>query len=190
MCGIAGHFFQGDSGRASQKIVNAQVRSLVHRGPDETGFLCDEGLAFGMSRLSIIDLAGGHQPIGNEDRTIWIIFNGEIFNYIELTEELKAKGHCFKTRSDTEAILHAYEEFGERFVSRLNGQFSIAIWDSKKKDLLLVRDRLGIRPLYYSRGPDGAFVFGSEIKALFAYPGMSRELDPRGLDQLFSLWVH
>jgi asparagine synthase (glutamine-hydrolysing) len=162
---------------------------LAHRGPDEEGFYIAQGIGLGHRRLSIIDLSGGKQPMGNEDGTVWVVFNGEIFNYNELREMLEKKGHRFRTRSDTETIVHCYEEFGPDFCTHLNGQFAIALWDGNRRRLVLSRDRVGIRPLYYSRAPDGGMVFGSEMKALFAYPGITPRLDPAGLDQVFSLWA-
>ncbi|HLP43429.1 MAG TPA: asparagine synthase (glutamine-hydrolyzing), partial [Fibrobacteria bacterium] len=160
-----------------------------HRGPDEEGYYETDCVAFGHKRLSIIDLSGGQQPMHNEDRSVWTVFNGEIFNYIELRDELKKKGHVFCSHSDTEVIVHLYEEYGADFVEHLNGQFAIAVWDIPRQRLVLTRDRVGIRPLFYSRRPDGAFLFASEMKALFGYPGVERELDPAGLAQTSMLWV-
>lgn len=166
------------------------IHALRHRGPDDFGFYFAKGLGLAQSRLSIIDLAGGKQPIHNEDKTIWVIFNGEIFNYIELGEALRKKGHRFYTKSDTEVIVHAYEEYGTDFVQHLNGQFAIAIWDEKKRKLVLTRDRVGIRPLFYTRLSDGVFLFASEMKALFRHPQAAAEIDPAGLNQIFTIWVN
>jgi len=160
---------------------------LAHRGPDGTGFHIDNGVGLAHARLSIIDLAGGQQPMCNEDSTLWITFNGEIFNYVELREELISKGHRFATRSDTEVILHLYEEKGEDCVENLNGQWAFAIWDNQRRRLFLSRDRLGVRPLFYTQAKN-TFVFGSEIKAIFACAGISREIDFNGLDEVFTYW--
>jgi len=160
---------------------------LAHRGPDDTGFHIDNGVGLAHARLSIIDLAGGQQPMCNEDSTLWITFNGEIFNYVELREELISKGHRFATRSDTEVILHLYEEKGEDCVENLNGQWAFAIWDNQRRRLFLSRDRLGVRPLFYTQAKN-TFVFGSEIKAILACAGISREIDFNGLDEVFTYW--
>jgi asparagine synthase (glutamine-hydrolysing) len=165
------------------------TRMLSHRGPDEEGYHLEGRLGLGQRRLSIIDLAGGRQPIYNEDRSICVVFNGEIFNYLELRQDLEKKGHRFATHTDTETIVHAYEEYGRDYLSRLNGQFAIALWDGRKQVLGLARDRLGIRPLFYARPPDGTLVFASEMKALFRYPGLRPEMDPQGLNQIFTFWV-
>lgn len=165
------------------------IKALAHRGPDDTGFHVKDNIGLGQSRLSIIDLSGGKQPIYNEDRSVCVIFNGEIFNYIELREPLEKKGHVFRTKSDTEVIVHSYEEYGKDFLNRLNGQFAIALWNEKNQELLLARDRVGICPLFYSSSP-GAFIFGSEIKALFRHPLVTPEIDPHGLDQIFTLWIN
>lgn len=164
--------------------------AVFHRGPDQDGYYLEDGIGMGHRRLSIIDLSSGQQPIHNEDKTVWTVFNGEIFNYLELREELEKKGHRFYTRSDTEVIVHAYEEYGRDFTAHLNGQFAIAVWDVKRRTLLVARDRVGIRPLFYAVAPDGALLFGSEMKALFRYPGMAAEIDPRGIGQIFTFWVN
>ena len=163
------------------------LEMLRHRGPDGFGIDTDENIALGNARLSIIDLDTGDQPICNENETLWIILNGEIFNYIELRQELEKRGHRFKTKSDTETILHAYEDFGVHCLERLNGQFSIAIWDNVNRSLFLARDRLGITPLYYTIHKN-QLIFGSEIKALLAYPGLRAEIDPVSLQQVFTFW--
>jgi asparagine synthase (glutamine-hydrolysing) len=159
---------------------------IRHRGPDDDGEFNDRDIHLGMVRLSIIDLSGGHQPISNEDETIFVVFNGEIFNYIELKAELEAKGHRFKTNSDTETIVHAYEEYGSSFAHQLNGMFSIALWDTRNKTLLLYRDRFGVKPLFYSTLRD-SLVFGSEIKTLRCHPLVSQELDYEALSHYLSL---
>jgi len=173
--------------RASREVLNGMIRMLRHRGPDEAGVHVEPGVGLAHARLSIIDLAGGGQPMHNEDSSLWITFNGEIFNYLELREELIKKGHVFATRSDTEVILHLYEEKGEDCVSYLNGQWAFAIWDRNRQRLFLSRDRLGVRPLFYT-WVGRNLVFGSEIKALFVYPGVRRELDLNGLDEVFTYW--
>ena len=180
MCGIYGAL-SADSGRPIPADLLARMgESLSHRGPDGGGVHLDGPLGFGMRRLSIIDLAGGEQPMPNEDRTIWVVFNGEIYNYRELTAELKARGHRFSSASDTEVLLHLYEEHGERCVEPLRGMFAFAIWDAPRRSLLLGRDRLGIKPLYYAATADG-LLFGSELKALLQSPWLSRRVDRRGL---------
>lgn len=162
------------------------IERMRHRGPDDSGQYKDEHVNLGMVRLSIIDLSGGHQPITNEDETIWVIFNGEIFNYIELRAELEAKGHSFKTSSDTETIVHAYEEYGTAFAHKLNGMFTIAIWDTRERRLHLYRDRYGVKPLFYSK-KNGSLVFGSEIKTVRCHPLVGNELDPAALSHYLSL---
>lgn len=171
MCGIAGY-----SGQEVPGLVPQMLDLIRHRGPDDDGRFDDQDVHLGMVRLSIIDLSGGHQPISNEDNTIHVVFNGEIFNYVELKSELEAKGHRFRTNSDTETIVHAYEEFGTSFAHKLNGMFSIAVWDTRIKTLFLYRDRYGVKPLFYS-SLGGGVVFGSEIKTLRAHPGVGKELD-------------
>ncbi len=189
MCGIAG--FIEPSGRRNgenENILNRMLSRIQHRGPDETGLYITPGACIGNVRLSIIDLAGGQQPLSTADGTKWIAYNGEVFNYIELREELISLGHRFKTHSDTEVVLHLYEEFGEKCLSKLNGQFAFAVYDNVKEELFLARDRVGIRPLYYFNS-GGRFVFGSEIKSIFEYPGVERKLSPQGLHQVFTFWT-
>jgi len=160
---------------------------LRHRGPDEFGIYRDEWAGLGNARLSIIDLAGGQQPIRNEDGSLWIVYDGEIFNYVELRPDLEAHGHHFSTNTDTEIILHLYEEYGHNCLQFLNGQFALAIWDVRERALFLARDRMGIRPLFYTV-KDGRLIFGSEIKAILAHPGVRAELDETALDQIFTYW--
>jgi asparagine synthase (glutamine-hydrolysing) len=161
---------------------------LEHRGPDGRGMHVEPGVALAHTRLSVIDLSGGAQPMTNEDGSLWIAFNGEIFNYVELREELVGRGHRFASLSDTEVILHLFEEFGADAVSKLNGQWAFAIWDARTRTLFLSRDRLGVRPLFYTQAGD-EFVFASEIKALFAHPAVPRAIDPVGLDNVFTFWT-
>ena len=161
--------------------------SQHHRGPDETGTHIAPGVGLGHKRLSIIDLATGQQPLFNEDHSVVIVFNGEIYNYQELIPELQALGYHFRTRSDTEVIVHAWEAWGEACVDRLRGMFAFAIWDDRKQTLFLARDRLGVKPLFYAMLPDGMFVFGSELKALLAHGNLSRQIDPRSVEDYFAL---
>lgn len=187
MCGISG-VLNFDHKPVSPGILEDMIRTLAHRGPDATGFFLQRELGLAHARLSIIDVVGGQQPMHNEDRSLSITFNGEIFNYVELRSELIQKGHRFLTRSDTEVILHLYEEEGEDCVHKLNGQWAFALWDCRKRNLFVSRDRLGIRPLFYVHTGQ-AFIFASEIKALFAHPEVPRQLDLNGLNQLSTFWV-
>jgi asparagine synthase (glutamine-hydrolysing) len=193
MCGIAGLWFRDPSRMADRAQLTRMIGAIPHRGPDGTGYHIEPGVGLGHARLSIIDLGGGAQPIHNGDETVWITYNGEVFNYIELRQELLARGHKFYTQSDTEVIVHAYDEYGDDFVRHLNGQFAFALWDRKRRRLLLVRDRAGILPLYYAEideGPAaGAVVFGSEVKALLASGLVTAALDPTGLDELMTFWA-
>jgi asparagine synthase (glutamine-hydrolysing) len=169
MCGIAGYIHSSSPARKS--LISELCQAISHRGPDAEGILVDGPVALGHRRLSIIDVSGGGQPLGNEDGSVQIIFNGEIYNYLEIREELVAKGHRFQTHSDTEVIVHLYEEEGERLVERLNGMFAFAIWDARKRQMLLARDRFGKKPLYYSTTQPGfALCFASELKALMRLP--------------------
>lgn len=186
MCGIAGILNFTDEA-VDHAHPRAMIHQIRHRGPDGIGVHLDGPVGLAHARLSILDLAGGHQPMTNEDESLWVTFNGEIFNYIELREELVSRGHRFSTRSDTEVILHAYEEFGTDCVHQFNGQWAFAIWNRNDRRLFLSRDRLGVRPLFYRTTAD-RFVFASEAKAILALPGESRELDPIALDQIFTFW--
>jgi len=179
MCGITGFI-----GLDDKKLLMNMTSSLSHRGPDDAGHFIDRGIGLGHRRLSIIDVKGGHQPMHNEDETIWIVFNGEIYNYIELRGKLEKKGHRFYTDCDTETIIHAYEEYGQDCPKKLRGVFAFAIWDSNKKTLFLARDRLGIKPLYYAN-IDGVFLFGSELKAILQYD-MKRQVDLMALSDYLS----
>ena len=158
---------------------------IRYRGPDDEGVHTEEGVGLGMRRLSIIDVSGGHQPIHNEDQTVWVVFNGEIYNYRELRRELEAAGHRFYTSSDTETIVHAYEEWGERAFRRLRGMFGIALWDRRTRTLILARDRAGIKPLHYAMA-GGRLYFGSEVKSLLAVDAVGREIDLTALDHYLS----
>ena len=187
MCGIVGVLNLQNRPSTEPITVLEMLAMIRHRGPDGFGVYRDARISLGNARLSIIDLKGGDQPIGNEDSTLWIVFNGEIFNYVELRPLLLARGHCFSTNSDTEVILHLYEDFGSNCLQFLNGQFSIAIWDTRQKSLFLARDRLGVRPLFYTLY-DGRLIFGSEIKSILAYPGICAEIDSHSLNQIFTFW--
>lgn len=176
MCGICGAI-----GATDQSTLRKMNEVIHHRGPDDTGFYIDSNVMLGQSRLSIIDLKTGRQPIYNEDHSIVIVYNGEIYNFRELRKELEAKGHSFATNSDTEVIVHAYEEYGHDSLGLFNGMFAFALYDSTKRRLLLARDRQGIKPLYYSIRPDGVFVFASEIKSILQYPAVKRTLDTNAL---------
>lgn len=188
MCGVCGTLNLTKTHKIDTDLLKRMVFILRHRGPDEFGIYKGNDIGLGHARLSIIDLKGGQQPIHNEDRTIRVVFNGEIFNYIELREELLKKGHKFYTKTDTEVLVHLYEEKGVEFLNDLNGQFAFAIWDSKAKRLMLARDRLGIRPLFYTI-VDGSFLFASEIKSIFVDRRVKREIDIYGLDQFFTFWA-
>ena len=188
MCGIAG-IVHDDKRTVDNGALRRMTRALIHRGPDEEGFHVEPGIGLGHRRLSIIDLSTGQQPLCNEDGTIWVTFNGEIFNYIELRADLEKRGHRFKTQSDTETIVHLYEERGLDFVDVLNGQFAIALWDRAKRRLVLARDRVGIRPLFHATLTDGTVLFGSEIKAVLAHGALRAEIDPVAVGQISSLWV-
>ncbi len=187
MCGIAGILNLTEGPPPSRDLVERMLAQIRHRGPDEFGLYLDDQIGIGNARLSIIDLSGGQQPITNEDATLWIVFNGEIFNYVELRPELEARGHRFATHSDTEVLLHAYEEYGPACLEKLNGQFAFAIWNTKDRSLFLARDRLGVRPLFYTH-QNNRLIFGSEIKALLADRSLSAVIDPVVLDQVFTFW--
>ena len=186
MCGIAGYIDKFD--QAEALVINRMLTRIHHRGPDECGIYIDKNIGLGSVRLSIIDIEGGHQPMPNEDLSLWIVFNGEIFNYIELRKELEGKGHHFRTQSDTEVLVHLYDEYGKDCLSKLNGQFVFSIWDKNKQEMFLARDRVGIRPLFYHHSPE-LFVFGSEIKAIFEHPKVNREISFEGLAETFTFWT-
>ena len=187
MCGIAG-LLKFDGGEADPNLLGKMIAMLSHRGPDAHGIHTAGAIGLAHSRLSIIDLECGAQPMSTVDGRLWITFNGEIFNYLELKEELRNKGHHFATHSDTEVILNAYREYGEDCVNQFNGQWALGIWDTAARKLFLSRDRAGVRPLFYTETAHG-FAFASEIKALLACPEVPREIDPYGMDQIFTFWV-
>ena len=188
MCGIVGILDWSGEHPPDVGLLKRMLGIIRHRGPDEFGLYVDRQVGIGCARLSIVDLSTGQQPIPNEDRSLWIVFNGEIYNHPELRVQLEQAGHRFFTRSDTEVILHLYEDLGPECLQRLNGQFAIAIWDTCSGELFLARDRLGIRPLFYTLLPQG-LVFGSEIKALLLDPRVAARLDPRALSQAFTFWA-
>lgn len=187
MCGIAGlHALDGRT-PADPAIVDAMCRLIVHRGPDDQGVHVHGGTQIGMRRLAIIDLAGGHQPIPNEDRTVWVVFNGEIYNFRALRQELESLGHVFHTHSDTECIVHAWESWGEGAFARLRGMFAIALLDQRAQRLVLARDRLGKKPLYWTVTPAGQLAFASELKSLFALPGFRPAVSAQATRDYFAL---
>jgi len=188
MCGIAGFFQFNEDVAVKKHTLRKMLTRIRHRGPDQSGIYLSEHIGLGSVRLSIIDLSTGTMPLATADESLWVVFNGEIFNYIELREELIAKGHTFKTSSDTEVIVHAYEEYGPEFLNKLNGQFAIAIWDRNKEELFLARDRVGIRPLYYTE-VGKSFVFGSEIKAITEFPGVNPKISPKALAEYYTFWT-
>jgi asparagine synthase (glutamine-hydrolysing) len=186
MCGIAG-FLNLDGRPADRSLLERIIRMLDYRGPDGTGTYTDGSVGLAHNRLSIIDIAGGHQPMQCDEGAFWITFNGEIFNFIELRDQLIKKGHRFSTRSDTEVILRLYQEYGPDCVQHMNGQWAFAIWDTKRRRMFLSRDRVGVRPLFYTTA-GRSFVFGSELKAVLAHPCVDRDIDVRALGQVFTYW--
>jgi asparagine synthase (glutamine-hydrolysing) len=185
MCGICGTFNFSSEQPVDIGDLKRMCDVMAHRGPDDEGFFAEANIGLGMRRLSIIDLSTGHQPISNEDGTVWIVFNGEIYNHLILRKELQGKGHKFSTNTDTEAIVHAYEEYGEDCVNKLRGMFAFAIWDRIKKKLFLARDRIGIKPLYYYLD-DKRIIFGSELKVILQCPGIPKDLDFEALDNFLT----
>lgn len=185
MCGITG-FVNADRERADRSILEAMNRAIEHRGPDEDGFYLNENVALAMRRLSIIDLTSGQQPIYNEDRTKAIVFNGEIYNYQELRENLDKLGHKFYTRSDTEVVIHLYDQYGAEGLQHLRGMYAFAIWDDVEKSLFLARDRVGKKPILYSHQPNGDLIFGSEFQAVLMHPSVTREVDLEAIDSYLS----
>jgi len=188
MCGIAGIFSRSGPIKDAALLVGNMLARIQYRGPDESGIYINDHLAMGNVRLSIIDLQTGKQPMSSTDGKYWIVFNGEIFNYIELRSDLLSLGHSFKTDSDTEVLLHAFIEHGPECLNKLNGQFVFAIWNNEKKELFLARDRVGIRPLFYTWAHH-YFIFGSEIKTLLEHPEVKAEIDPVSLSQVFTFWT-
>jgi asparagine synthase (glutamine-hydrolysing) len=180
MCGIAG-FVNRAGEAADRELLAGMTATIAHRGPDGEGFYCQGPAGLGHRRLSIIDVDGGSQPLCNEDGTVWVTYNGEIYNDPELRRDLLARGHTFRTECDTESLVHLYEEHGADFARHLNGMFALAIWDVTRQRLVLARDRMGQKPLFYCATSNGGFVFGSEPKALLAHPDVPRRLDPQGL---------
>jgi asparagine synthase (glutamine-hydrolysing) len=187
MCGIAGMFAPRGVPPDAREATLRMLAAIRHRGPDQFGVCLDNEATLGSVRLSIIDPEDGQQPIANADRTLWIVYNGEVFNYLDLRSELEAAGHRFTTRTDTEVVLHLYEQLGPACLSRLNGQFALAIWDSVRRRLFLARDRFGVRPLFYTRH-EGTLFFGSEVKALLNAAPIGAELDPATLRDIFTVW--
>src|SRR5262245_52129217 len=181
MCGIAGVLYRDPDHPVAGPVLAALGRAISHRGPDGEGFWHGRGIGLVHRRLAIIDLEGGRQPLGNEGGSVRGVFNGEIDNYQELTRWFESRGHRFRTRSDTEVLVHLYEEEGDRLVERLRGMFAFAIWDDRSRRLLLARDRVGIKPLYVYRDEE-KILFGSEIKAILAHPGVNVSLDPVALE--------
>jgi asparagine synthase (glutamine-hydrolysing) len=187
MCGITGIFDIFGKRLIDRNILDRMNESQYHRGPDEGGLHIEPGVGLGHRRLSIIDLMTGRQPLYNEDRSVVVVFNGEIYNYRELLPELRGLGHVFHTKSDTEVIVHAWESWGEKCVDRFRGMFAFALWDANKETLFLARDRLGVKPLFYAVQPDGMFIFGSELKSLVAYGSLKDEIDPFAIEEYFAL---
>jgi asparagine synthase (glutamine-hydrolysing) len=186
VCGISGIFDSRDRREIDRRLLERMNASLFHRGPDAGGLHLEPGLGLGHRRLSIIDLSTGHQPLYNEDGSVVVVFNGEIYNFQELAKELAACGHTFRTHSDTEVIVHGWEQWGASCVTRFRGMFAFALWDRKRDTLFLARDRLGVKPLYYAQLSDGPWIFGSELKALLVHPGLPRVIDPLAVEDYFA----
>src|SRR6266850_5156590 len=186
MCGIYGILNLTAEAPPGAALISRMGRVVMHRGPDDEGVYCGRGVALGMRRLSIIDLSGGHQPISNEDETIWVVCNGEIYNFQELRDRLETQGHIFRTKSDTEVLVHLYEQEGLEFVKRLRGMFAIGLWDSKRERLIIARDRLGKKPLYVWRGAS-CLVFASEIKSILEVPNVPRRMNISALPEYLAL---
>ena len=188
MCGFAGFLGEAYGSGDPEALLSSMAAAIAHRGPDGQGVFAAPGVGLAHVRLSIVGLADGQQPMTSVDGRFTIVFNGEIFNYVELRDDLKARGIVFRTGSDTEVLLQLYALHGKDCLSRLNGDFAFAIWDARDRRLMLARDRMGVRPLFYTRHK-GALYFGSEVKALLQVPGIEAELDPFALDQIFTLWA-
>src|SRR5215472_11632902 len=187
MCGIVGVFDTRGRREISRELVSRMNETQFHRGPDEVGLHVEPGLGLGHRRLSIIDLKTGQQPLYNADNSVVIVYNGEIYNYQSLIPELTRLGYVFRTRSDTEVVVHGWEAWGPACVQRFRGMFSFALWDRNKSTLFLARDRLGVKPLYYTLLSDGTFLFGSELKALLAHEKLERRIDPCAVEEYFAL---
>jgi asparagine synthase (glutamine-hydrolysing) len=187
MCGITGQFDTRGTRPVDRHVLQRMNDSQLHRGPDEGSLHIEPGLGFGHRRLSIIDIATGQQPLFNEDGSVVVVFNGEIYNYRELIPELQAHGHVFHTKSDTEVIVHAWEQWGEKCVDRFRGMFAFALWDRNRQTLFMARDRLGVKPLYYAVLDDGTLLFGSELKSVLAHGGLRRDIDPLAVEEYFAL---
>ncbi len=185
MCGITGYLHHDRQRPAAARLLRGMADAIAHRGPDADGYWFGDGIGLAHRRLSIIDLEGGRQPLGNEDDSIQVVFNGEIYNYRELRDDLIRRGHVFRTHSDTEVLVHLYEEHGDEMVSRLRGMFAFAIWDSRRRRMLLARDRVGIKPLYVFRNHEW-LLFGSELKAILAHPAVPRDIAPSAIDDYFT----
>jgi asparagine synthase (glutamine-hydrolysing) len=186
MCGIVGIFDTFGRREISRDVLSHMNESQHHRGPDEGGLHVEPGVGLGHRRLSIIDLSSGHQPLFNEDHSVVVVFNGEIYNFVELMPELQALGHTFRTHCDTEVIVHAWEEWGEKCVERFRGMFAFALWDRNKQTLFMARDRFGVKPLFYALLDDGQLIFGSELKALTAHPKLRRDMDVFAIEEYFA----
>ena len=187
MCGISGIFDTRGKCDIDRSVLHRMNESQFHRGPDEGGLHIEPGIGLGHRRLSIIDLSTGQQPLYNEDQTICVVFNGEIYNYQDLIPELQTLGHTFHTRSDTEVIVHSWEAWGEKCVDRFRGMFAFALWDRNRETLFLARDRLGVKPLFYALLDNGTFLFGSELKSMLVHGGMKRDIDPCAVEEYFAL---
>ncbi len=187
MCGIAGIFDTRGLRPIDRPLLERMNQAQFHRGPDEGGTFVAPGIGLAHRRLSIIDVSTGQQPLFSQDRSICIVFNGEIYNFQSVRAELQALGYAFQTHSDTEVIVQAWAAWGEDCVRKLRGMFAFAIWDTRKEILFLARDRLGIKPLFYTLLPDGQFLFGSELKVIVEHPGLRRSLDVRAVEEYFAL---
>ena len=187
MCGIVGILDVSGKRAIPRELVARMNDSQFHRGPDEHGFHFEPGLGLGHRRLSIIDLSTGQQPLYNEDGSVVVVYNGEIYNYRELITELMAAGHVFRTKSDTEVIVHAWEQWGEECLDRFRGMFAFALWDRNRETLFLARDRLGVKPLHYALLPGGLLLFGSELKSLLVHPEFKRDFDPLAIEEYLAL---
>ncbi len=185
MCGITG-FVNAGGGAVDRQVLERMNQAIIHRGPDEDGFYVNKNVGLAMRRLSIIDLASGQQPIHNHDKTKWIVFNGEIYNYQTLRDDLEKRGHKLYTKSDTEVVLHLYDEYGPDCLDHLRGMYALAIWDETDRSLFLARDRVGKKPLLYSHQTNGDLIFGSEFQAVLKHPAISREVDHEAIDSYMS----